>query len=227
MTDMENKMRGAGVAVDDARLTELAFNVLRRTKRNKSLALRLFKEAVTSDAKLLAALVGWETINTQAQDFLLDREQDMKGPTGKGVSHPSTESQGAFDHPTPTNSTSRRSSHASDESQVDFDRPPAPGTAISRKAAVAATKVGIWGERVVSHFEKRYGEICQYDYINLGITDKITSELHKGLAKVEFPDMWTQLQDFADPKLIEKIRDRVNATRDKAVKAAKKISHDE
>jgi len=265
---MENELRKAGIDVDHARLTEIAFETLRHFERNMAKATRSVRTSVISDGRLMAALIGHEELNNRIEAFLRDRIDDMNA--GRGVSQFGDDSQRHLDHPTsPPNQTeegagaslsaekkvtpppsscqrgrlSQREheslpysdqpsaptagdgvSHANVDRQRDTDRP-APGTSISRSAACAVAGSGIWNKRVMSHFEKTYGEITQYDLMNLRINTAVMLELRKGLEDVRWPGLHVPLKDFEDPDRIEALSQRVDAARDAELAQVKEIAH--
>jgi hypothetical protein len=129
MNELENKLRDAGVDVDRARLTEIAFDALRRLPNQHSAA-RSVATTVLGDAGLLAALLGRDTIMTAVAEFVSARANDMRG----GASQPADESQSAGDRPSPASFTPPSGSLGQAESHHSGD----PGSAAPSTSGAAS-----------------------------------------------------------------------------------------
>jgi len=90
---------------------------------------------------------------------------------------------------------------------------------------VAATNRGFWGERISDSLEITVGDICQYDFYNLRIQNSWRKVWEEGLADQQWPDMWTPLKDFADPKVIKAIKEKADKVRVATLSATKRVSH--
>lgn len=79
MTDMESKLRQAGVAVDRSRLATATFDMLSATNGNVQLVVRKLFSLVVGDVRLLAELIGDTEIRAKVEAYVLDRAHDMAG----------------------------------------------------------------------------------------------------------------------------------------------------
>ena len=229
-----------------ARLRRVAEQLVRVAGGDRKRAIDDLYNLATSNVAVLVALIGDERIRSAVDEYL---DAMMDEQTGGDASHVLDESQGSIDGVTPSQNGSDASQN-SPESQIlrdgvtstslvggprrrrseiprPIDRPAPPSTQISRVAARKVARGGLWGERVAESFEMQIGDIRQYDLLNLRIQNAFSTAWLKGLEKVEFPDMWTPLKDFADEAVIRKIRDDAIAARDAACHAAKQkqVSH--
>lgn len=119
MTDMESKLRNAGVNVDHSRLASETYDVLRRVGGNEQRAAHIVMQACLKDVRLLNELLG-RKLQHIVQEYVAARAADMKGSAGRG-SHTSNESQRIAD-PTPAPS-SEGASRGGRDSQRQPDRP--------------------------------------------------------------------------------------------------------
>lgn len=122
MTELEDKLKAAGVDVDHARLTEIAFAALKRYPV-RTVAERSFATTVLSDAALLVALIGRQEVIQRAAAFVAERAQDMRG----GACLKSPEGQSSGDRPSPTDHGGGLSQTAS-EGHRGVDQSAAPST---------------------------------------------------------------------------------------------------
>lgn len=124
MTDIAEKLKGAGADTDSAQLRGLAENCLKRANQNYPLAFRRFVESLSGP---VMALMGREKVHSAADGYLKSVQDDMKG-SRIGASHKAGGSLNPTDRPDSSSSNSSRLSLLSRESQSDTDRPAAPLT---------------------------------------------------------------------------------------------------
>ena len=233
---MKEQLKKAGINTAAARLSRIASDAIERAKGNTAKALQSFRITVLTDAELIRELVGQDLVWEKAAAFLNEKRQSWAPSQNEVESHAAVDRR-----PNSVSSTSQvicesqlnhdrgeltRSSGASlssNESHALVDRPVAPATRISRVAARSVASV--FDERISTHFEMKYGDITQYDYLNLRITLAGGAVLNDRLSKIEWPAMHTPLRDFADAAEIAAIRDARDAAVARELSAVKGIQH--
>jgi len=214
MTDtrITDQLRHAGVAVGRARLNCLVEHAWKRADGKIPTAMRYLEMAVREDREALLALIGDTTIRRRVEVTIRQKSDATKLSVG-AASQSVFDSQGIADR-LPTDPTPPRSV---------APKKPAPASRISKVAARSVAR-SVFDERVMANFNKTYGEITQYDYLNLCVVSGVTSTLKKHLDKVRWRGLHVPLKDFADPAVIAAARDEVESVKQASSQAVKRRS---
>ena len=144
-------------------------------------------------------------------------------PSMQSGSHISSDGQGSID-PALRPSTQEAASRGAVGSQFENDRrPPAPTKL--RAGAMAVLSSSVFDKRIVEHFEHKWGDITQQDYLNLAIKNAFSTEVQRGLSKVKWPDLHTPLREFETEATVERLAAAAETARQNAVNAAKALTH--
>lgn len=233
---MEAELRNAGVDVDAARLTELAFERLRKNGRDPAKALRSFSAAVTADSRLLVALM---------TRYLVERATDMQG-SELGSSHNTSDRQTPGDRD-PTPSSRDGSSHFISESHVGDDRSalapskqaggakahmtatlrptrrPAPPSTIDRSASRAVARSAIFDFHLSA--DMTFGDLTKRDFLNLVVKEAAIRALVDEMSKIEWPaDLDAPIRSFLPEGVARKIIETVMRARSKAATSVRSVA---
>jgi hypothetical protein len=231
---MAKKLRDAGVDVDHARLTELAFNAIKFAKGDVGAATDRLLSVVMNNGRLLAALMELSEakIRERAAQFIGERTTDMRGSSrGQGDSATKSGSgsqslnAGQYGADPASAAGGGAASQVVGDSHLSPVRRPAPVSEEMRTAAVAVAR-SVFDERISESIGFVWRDLTGHKLVNV----LIKSEWLGAIGWLLLPkwggrDLYRPLPEVVSEKELKAIIAKADAKRLRTAEAARQVTY--